>query len=368
MHVESDPLLLPDHLYKCHLCEKKFKRKGEMKRHVLHVHEGKKYICKMCPLEFGWKNKLKEHILHVHEGVDRQRGCCPHCGKTLKKGYLNRHIQNIHKGETHKCDECNSEFSSSDNLKRHIESVHEGKRFKCEQCDYIAADKRYVIEHQDRKHPLYPGYKPDHMYKCDQCNKELRSKFSLRKHQYQHQYVHHKAGKQKKYPKVCPQCGKMLKDGHLRKHIRNVHEAVKYECDKCNSKFSSSGNLTRHKETVHDGIKRFECPQCVYVSAEKHLVEKHQKRKHPFDKSEMDILKTEISESQPKRYGFGDQFISSPGKMETKIFGNIIVKKQESIGKIVIKYSNNKENNRSFRYSKSEIIKKIGSIVIKHKK
>ena len=153
-------------------------------------------------------------------------------------------------GETHKCDECNSEFSSFDNLKRHIESVHDGKRFKCEQSDYIAADKRYVQEHQDRKHPLlsYPGYKPDHMYKCDQCNKELRSKFSLRKHQYN---VHKKVG------------------------IRNVHEAVKYECDKCNSKFSSSGNLTRHKETVHDGIKRFECPQCVYVSAEKRLVEKH---------------------------------------------------------------------------------------------
>ena len=55
MHVESDPLLLPDHLYKCHLCEKKFKRKGEMKRHVLHVHEGKKYICKMS---FGiWLEK-----------------------------------------------------------------------------------------------------------------------------------------------------------------------------------------------------------------------------------------------------------------------------------------------------------------------
>ena len=65
MHVESDPLLMPDHLYKCRQCEMKFKRKGGMKRHVLHVHEGKKYNCKMCPLEFGWKHKLKEHILHV---------------------------------------------------------------------------------------------------------------------------------------------------------------------------------------------------------------------------------------------------------------------------------------------------------------
>ena len=119
--------------------------------------------------------------------------------------------------------------------------------------------------------------------------------------------------------------------------------------------------------TVHDGIKRFECPQCVYVSAEKHLVEKHQKREHPFAKSEMEILKTEISQSQPQIYGFGDQLTSLPGKMETKIFGNIIVKKQESIGNIVIRYSNNKENDRSFRYSKSEIIKKIGSIVVKHK-
>ena len=96
MHVESDPLLMPDHLYKCRQCEMKFKRKGGMKRHVLHVHEGKKYNCKMCPLEFGWKHKLKEHILHVHEGVEAKRTSCPHCGKTLKKGHLNRHIQNIH--------------------------------------------------------------------------------------------------------------------------------------------------------------------------------------------------------------------------------------------------------------------------------
>ena len=102
---------------------------------------------------------------------------------------------------------------------------------------------------------------------------------------------------------------------------------------------------------MNDGIKRFECPQCVYVSAEKRLVEKHQKRKHSFDKSEMEILKTEISETQPQRYGFGDQLTSLPGTMETKIFGNIIVRrspKQESIGNIVIKYSNNKESNQSF--------------------
>ena len=54
--------------YKCEICGKDFTVKGDMKKHVLFVHEGIKYPCSECPREFPTPSKQKRHFEQVHLG------------------------------------------------------------------------------------------------------------------------------------------------------------------------------------------------------------------------------------------------------------------------------------------------------------
>ena len=83
----------------------------------------------------------------------------------------------------------------------------------------------------------------------------------------------------------CYQCNfKALSksSSHLQTHIRSVHEGVKYPCDQCNHKASTSTNLHRHMKSVHDGVK-YPCDQCNYKAARIDYLQKHKKSIHGKD-------------------------------------------------------------------------------------
>jgi len=68
----------------CHICQKKFSRSGNLKRH-LRRHEGvKPYVCSECPKCFYTAGELKDHQL-VHLGY--KQFCCGSCGKYLRCKY-----------------------------------------------------------------------------------------------------------------------------------------------------------------------------------------------------------------------------------------------------------------------------------------
>ena len=54
--------------HKCEICGKDFTVKGDMKKHILFVHEGIKYPCSECPREFPTPSKQKRHFEQVHLG------------------------------------------------------------------------------------------------------------------------------------------------------------------------------------------------------------------------------------------------------------------------------------------------------------
>ena len=58
--------------YNCTLCELKFSRKSDLKKHVLTDHAGiKPHKCRSCESSFARKFDLKRHIQSVHEGKKR---------------------------------------------------------------------------------------------------------------------------------------------------------------------------------------------------------------------------------------------------------------------------------------------------------
>ena len=53
--------------YRCAYCTKAFNFKGEMKRHVMSVHEKVKHPCDFCNKMYAWKSDLIKHIIKEHK-------------------------------------------------------------------------------------------------------------------------------------------------------------------------------------------------------------------------------------------------------------------------------------------------------------
>ena len=68
-----------------------------------------------------------------------------------------------------------------------------------------------------------------------------------------------------KFP--CDQCDyKATEKGHLRSHMKSIHEGVKYPCGQCDYKATEKCSLLIHIKSKHEGIK-FPCDQCDYKAA-----------------------------------------------------------------------------------------------------
>ena len=72
----------------------------------------------------------------------------------------------------------------------------------------------------------------------------------------------------------CNYCGKPFAEkGDLRRHIQSVHEGVKYACNQCDKQLSDQSKLTRQ------GVK-YACKQCDKQFAEQYSLNKHIKYVH----------------------------------------------------------------------------------------
>jgi len=101
---------------------------------------------------------------------------------------------------------------------------------------------------------------------CDQCNKEFYDRSTLSKHV---RSVHEGV----KYP--CVQCNhKATTSSHLLQHIRAIHEGIKYPCDQCIYTATSSTSLLQHIRAVHEGVK-YPCDQCNYKATASNSLLRH---------------------------------------------------------------------------------------------
>ena len=74
-----------------------FKKKSNIKRHVLLNHEdGKRHSCPKCGKSFGTKEYVKEHVKIVHEGKKPFK--CEYCDVSFgRKPDLKKHVTYKHK-------------------------------------------------------------------------------------------------------------------------------------------------------------------------------------------------------------------------------------------------------------------------------
>ena len=79
---------------------------------------------------------------------------------------------------------------------------------------------------------------------------------------------------------ACNQCNKQFTEqSSLTRHIQSAHEGVKYACNQCDKQYQTQESLTRHFQSVHERVK-YACNQCNYQATQqsnltRHIISQH---------------------------------------------------------------------------------------------
>ena len=78
---------------------------------------------------------------------------CNKCDKHFKnKHILRKHVKGIHGGIEYPCNRCSKSYTQKSDLERHIQSVHIGTRFQCDSCESIFSGRHHLQSHKKHKH------------------------------------------------------------------------------------------------------------------------------------------------------------------------------------------------------------------------
>ena len=251
----------------CDLCNRTFSSSGSLYNHKRSAHGGV-YQCRKCEKRF---TLLK--LLTLHESrCEKTEFRCSECGERfqLKQPYMN-HLKTHAEGKPFVCDLCNETFSSSGSLFYHKRSTH-GGGYQCHKCD-----KRFTLM---KLLKLHESHCQKIKFQCSECGE----RFQL-KHRYMNHLKIHTGGK----PFVCDLCNTAFAHvGSLYNHKRQVHGGV-HQCSTCGKRFTLVKLLTLHRESHCEETKfqsngpgisappgeDFRCVQCDKTFSNRGYLNRH---------------------------------------------------------------------------------------------
>ena len=146
----------------------------------------------------------------------------------------------------HNCYVCNKTFNQKSSLTKHLKTHKIGEGHNCPKCD-----KKFAASRDLRKHVNIVHLNKGEEYKkeCPICHVRVQQ---LKTHI---RFIHRNEGKTSEYSGICPHCEKSFSNDYkVKRHIETVHEGIKHwQCSVCPKKFYEKKDLGRHIRGVHMG-------------------------------------------------------------------------------------------------------------------
>ncbi|CAI5645759.1 zinc finger protein 397 [Oreochromis niloticus] len=150
--------------YICSVCNKNFRNKSILTRHMK-THTGEKpHSCSVCGKSFIQRSYLQTHM-NSHSG--QKPHTCSFCGKGFTQvGNMNAHMR-IHTGEKpHSCNDCGKKFREKADLIKHT-VIHTGEKpYGCTLCHIKFSAQSNLTRHMK----THSGERP---YSCTACGKRF---------------------------------------------------------------------------------------------------------------------------------------------------------------------------------------------------
>ncbi|KAK7868901.1 hypothetical protein R5R35_014213 [Gryllus longicercus] len=231
-------------------CSKVYTSVGRLRRHIAISHKPSSgtvmyFECSedRCKKLYKTIQCLRRHYIKDHE-KDGSQNPPLHCS-SCDRSFNSLTLMNHHRCASCKCEECNSKFISVIALKNHMKKTHSFQMCSEPDCRKVFSNFSLLKEHKKADHSK--------VFACPTCNKKLRSKTLLKKHQQTHVLP-----EERKFF-TCPykECGRVYtRRFNLDQHIRSSHEGIKFHCavPGCEKSLVTKQKLQEHMK-LHDPLR-----------------------------------------------------------------------------------------------------------------
>lgn len=188
--------------FECEICMKRFRKKVDLRSHMVTHSDARPYKCKECMKTFKRKSNLRAHKVTHNPDLYPQ------------------------------CDVCGKRFTSRACFSQHKYLHTPNKSFECEVCK-----KRFTLKKALRDHFL--NHTNVRKFECDSCKKKFKTKSALRHHL--RKYVC------KEYE--CDECGGCFYSmTQLKRHRNLIHNgnSVLLNCNECGRQFIRKCDIVHH--------------------------------------------------------------------------------------------------------------------------
>lgn len=344
-----------DEEVQCDLCTYVTSRMGNMRRHVLAVHQGIRFPCGQCNYRAPDKGSLLRHTRGVHEGI---RYFCDFCSySATQKGNLKKHQELKHGDNCYSCMYCDFKVNWKGSFIKHMQNLHgdlmnlqslglnaisnplnafnmsnfvqqipNGSDHFSEDNDHELSLKDEPIEEPSSELSLNPS-EMDHENSLSSFKSQNMSNFdkdlekskvviktdinilsSVKAGTKEEEVVLSNSNEDganaggsidpENMTFDCSLCDyKANSSASLARHNGAIHKGIRWKCKDCEFITRDKSSLKRHRRNRHEGI-RFQCNYCDYDAGQKGNIKSHMDRKHPeipYDHTEFQEVRIEKS-------------------------------------------------------------------------